>query len=366
MSAPLLELRNVRKVYGGVTAVDGVSLSLARGEFMSLLGPSGSGKTTTLQMIAGLVTATGGEILLEGRAINPLPPYKRNIGMVFQNYALFPHLTVARNIAFPLEMRSMANVEIARRVADVLRLVDLPDHGERYPRQLSGGQQQRVALARAMVFEPNLLLMDEPLGALDKKLREQMQLEIKHLHERLGVTIIYVTHDQDEALIMSDRIAVFNCGRIEQVGVPSELYERPRTRFVAEFIGESNVIAATVVARSGAHWMLKAGPASLAASAVEPQQTGAQVLVSVRPERVRLSRSDATATAGDNALAGTVGEVIYMGRLRKYVVKVADAATELSALAQVRGGDEPVFAVGDLVNISWTATDATIVAERNG
>ncbi len=238
MSSAILELRNVSKEYGPHIAVADLSLQLAKGEFLSLLGPSGSGKTTTLMMIAGLLQPNTGDILLEQRPITPLPPYKRNIGVVFQNYALFPHMTVARNIAFPLTMRSVGREEIAMRVSRVLRLVGLPDYGGRYPRQLSGGQQQRVALARAMVFEPPILLMDEPLGALDKKLREQMQLEIKRLHEELGMSIIYVTHDQEEALVMSDRIAVFNLGRLQQIGTPTQLYERPATRFVAEFIGE--------------------------------------------------------------------------------------------------------------------------------
>ena len=225
MTCALLELRNLSKSYASVVAVDRISVSLAAGEFLSFLGPSGSGKTSTLAMIAGLVEPSSGEILLRSKPLNPLPPYRRNIGMVFQNYALFPHMTVAKNIAFPLEMRRMSRGEIEARVARVLSLVGLANYGPRLPSQLSGGQQQRIALARAMVFEPPLLLMDEPLGALDKKLREQMQLEIKQLHRKLGMSVIYVTHDQEEALTMSDRIAVFNNGRIEQIGVASELYE---------------------------------------------------------------------------------------------------------------------------------------------
>jgi putative spermidine/putrescine transport system ATP-binding protein len=247
MNEGLLRLECVSKAFGNVVAVDSISFTLAEGEFLSLLGPSGSGKTTTLQIIAGLTHPTRGQIFLSGRPIGPLPPYKRDIGMVFQNYALFPHMTVAGNVAFPLQMRGVPRTEISRRIDKVLNLVDLPGLAERYPRQLSGGQQQRVALARAIVFEPTLLLMDEPLGALDKKLREQMQLEIKHLHKRLGVSIIYVTHDQDEALVMSDRIGVFNRGRLEQVGSAEQLYEQPTTRFVAEFIGESNIIRGTVL-----------------------------------------------------------------------------------------------------------------------
>jgi putative spermidine/putrescine transport system ATP-binding protein len=225
-----LQIRNLRKTYSNVVAVDDVSLTVHQGEFLTLLGPSGSGKTTTLMMIAGFVEPTGGSIVLGGRSLTRLPPHKRDIGMVFQHYALFPHLTVAANIAFPLEMRGMRKAEVERRVQAALDLVQLPDFGARYPRELSGGQQQRIALARAIVFEPSLLLMDEPLGALDKKLREHMQLEIKKIHHDLGVTVIYVTHDQEEALVMSDRIAVFNHGSIEQLGSPSDLYDRPRHR----------------------------------------------------------------------------------------------------------------------------------------
>jgi putative spermidine/putrescine transport system ATP-binding protein len=250
MSDAILELRNVRKTYADVNAVDGVSIKLAAGEFLSFLGPSGSGKTTTLSMIAGLTPSTSGEILLRGQPLNPLPPYRRNIGVVFQNYALFPHMSVERNVAFPLEMRSVPRADIERRVAKVLSLIGLAAHGKRLPSELSGGQQQRVAVARAIVFEPPLLLMDEPLGALDKKLREQMQLEIKQLHRNLGITIIYVTHDQEEALTMSNRIAVFNNGKIEQLGTPSDLYEHPRTRFVANFIGETNLFPGTVAEMS--------------------------------------------------------------------------------------------------------------------
>jgi putative spermidine/putrescine transport system ATP-binding protein len=241
MTAGSLELRDVSKSYAHVQAVDKVSLMVAPGEFVTLLGPSGSGKTTTLSMIAGLTRPSSGTILLDGQPLDPLPPYRRNVGVVFQNYALFPHMAVARNVAFPLEMRRVPGREIRRRVARVLEQVGLSEHGGRYPHQLSGGQQQRVALARAMVFEPRILLMDEPLGALDRKLREQMQIEIMRLHRELQVSIVYVTHDQDEALMMSDRIAVFNHGRIEQVGAPDLLYEQPATVFVAGFLGESNL-----------------------------------------------------------------------------------------------------------------------------
>jgi ABC-type Fe3+/spermidine/putrescine transport system ATPase subunit len=230
-------LENLTKIFGNVVAVEEIFLEVKRGEFITLLGPSGSGKTTILMMIAGFQIPTSGKIFIEEEMVIYQPPYKRNIGMVFQSYALFPHMTVFDNIAFPLRMRKVKEKEISKSVMRVLDLVELSEYGTRYPKQLSGGQQQRVALARAYVYNPPVLLMDEPLGALDKKLREQMQLEIKHFHESLGVTVIYVTHDQGEALTMSDRVAVMNKGRIEQVGSPTDLYERPSNKFVADFVG---------------------------------------------------------------------------------------------------------------------------------
>src|SRR5262245_57028864 len=311
MSISLLQLNDVSKIFDAITAVDRISFALAEGEFLSLLGPSGSGKTTTLQMIAGLMRPNSGEINFAGRAIDPLPPYKRDIGMVFRNYALFPHLTVARNIAFPLEMRRMRRVEVARRVAAVLKLVDLAGFEARYPRQLSGGQQQRVALARAIVFEPKLLLMDEPLGALDKKLREQMQLEIKHLHKRLGVSIIYVTHDQDEALVMSDRIGVFNQGRLEQIGTVEQLYEEPMTRFVAEFVGETNVIRGAVRHGADGCCTLDTAEGRLRGRARQAFSIGSAALISVRPERLRLEPPNAGHSDSDN-IQGRICEVIYI------------------------------------------------------
>ncbi len=366
MTTGLLELHEVRKVYGAVTAVDAVSLNLAEGEFLSLLGPSGSGKTTTLQMIAGLVMPTSGGIMLSGRPIGPLPPYKRDIGMVFQNYALFPHMTVAGNVAFPLEMRGVGKAEIARKVETVLKLVELPAHADRYPRQLSGGQQQRIALARAIVFEPKLLLMDEPLGALDKRLREQMQIEIKHLHERLGVSIIYVTHDQDEALVMSDRIAVFNAGRIEQIGAADVLYEQPATRFVAEFIGESNILAGRVIEAGGNTCMIDMMGQRLTARSTDPlAAAGTAVLISVRPERVRLARTSLAAPDPQNRLSGQVEEVIYMGSSRKYVISLA-GGSHLTAVQQADGDPARRFAVGDAVVATWGSADAVTLHDTPG
>lgn len=243
MSNPFIQFDKVSKAFGIVTVVDDLDLSISKGEFVSMLGPSGSGKTTLLMMLAGFEKPTSGAISVGGRRVDALPPYRRNMGVVFQNYALFPHMTVAENVAFPLKMRGVARSEVVERVSRALDMVQLSSFQDRKPIQLSGGQQQRVALARALVFEPEVVLMDEPLGALDKKLREQMQLDIRDIHRRLGLTIVFVTHDQGEALTMSDRIAIFNHGKIEQIGTPSQIYDHPKTQFVAQFIGETNLLA---------------------------------------------------------------------------------------------------------------------------
>jgi len=361
MSDAILELRNVRKTYADVNAVDGVSIKLAAGEFLSFLGPSGSGKTTTLSMIAGLTPSTSGEILLRGQPLNPLPPYRRNIGVVFQNYALFPHMSVERNVAFPLEMRSVPRADIERRVAKVLSLIGLAAHGKRLPSELSGGQQQRVAVARAIVFEPPLLLMDEPLGALDKKLREQIQLEIKQLHRNLGITIIYVTHDQEEALTMSNRIAVFNNGKIEQLGTPSDLYEHPRTRFVANFIGETNLFPGTVAEMSDGWCQVDCGGLSLRARCSGEFARNQKVSVAVRPERTRLCGPGEPISATENKVTGTISETVYLGRSRKYVVNAA--GTQVTVIQQIGSSSERVFSIGDAVEVHWRIQDANAVLD---
>ena len=316
MSDPIVRFVGIGKTYDGVTrVVDDLQLDVERGEFLTLLGPSGSGKTTTLMMLAGFETPTSGEILLEGKPLSRLPPYKRQIGMVFQNYALFPHMTVAENIGFPLSVRGIARDEIARRVEGVLDTVQLAGFGGRRPAQLSGGQQQRIAVARALVFEPKIVLMDEPLGALDKQLREQMQLEIRRLHQRLGVTMVYVTHDQAEALTMSDRIAVFHRGRIQQLDGPEQLYEKPVNAFVARFIGENNRFEGALQSVTGTRCSVRiAGDACIEGSLAAALPAGARVTVSLRPERVQIGASGHTipATAGCR-LAGTLREVIYLG-----------------------------------------------------
>ena len=283
-----VQLTELVKAYPGVVAVDRLTLEIREGEFMTFLGASGSGKTTTLSMIAGLTLPTSGEILLNGQDVTFIPPHKRNIGMVFQNYALFPHMTVYENIAFPLKMHKVSKEEIDKRVRQALHMVQLPQHGDRYPSQLSGGQQQRIALARALSFEPGLILMDEPLGALDKKLRQHMQIEIKHIQEELGFTTIYVTHDQEEALTMSDRIAVLRDGKLEQVGSPEELYEEPKTLYVADFIGESNIFSASVLEVKDERLLLQLpGGHSFHALKCIGKIKGPGASVAIRPEKFR-------------------------------------------------------------------------------
>jgi putative spermidine/putrescine transport system ATP-binding protein len=348
----------VEKTYDGATlVVRRLDLAIRRGEFLTLLGPSGSGKTTTLMMLAGFEVPTRGTIAMNGRRINDLPPHKRDIGVVFQNYALFPHMTVGQNIAFPLSVRRLPRAEIAERVRRALAMVRLEGYEERRPNQLSGGQQQRVALARAMVFGPQLVLMDEPLGALDKKLREHMQLEIKHLHETTGVTVVYVTHDQSEALTMSDRVAVFNDGVVQQVGTPSALYETPENSFVARFIGENNMFEATVenVADGYAAARLPTGErvvARLPGRSDRPAVgVGDRAGLSLRPERARLMTADGGGSGGDpgagappaNRLAGTVVETIYLGDHRRVIVDAGgnrDVMVKLPADAE--GAAEPL------------------------
>jgi putative spermidine/putrescine transport system ATP-binding protein len=316
MPNPIVRFAHVSKTYDGVARiVDGLDLDIERGEFLTLLGPSGSGKTTTLMMLAGFETPTEGEILLEGKPLSKLPPHRRAIGMVFQNYALFPHMSVADNIGFPLSVRGVARDQIARRVERALDMVQLAGFGARRPAQISGGQQQRVAVARALVFEPSIVLMDEPLGALDKQLREQMQLEIRRLHAALAVTMVYVTHDQAEALTMSDRIAVFHRGKIQQLDRPERLYETPVNAFVARFIGENNRFDGTVQTVSGTRCSIRiAGDSTIEGSLASPLPTGTKVTVSLRPERVQIATPGNTIAAiAGCCLAGTLREVIYLG-----------------------------------------------------
>ncbi len=359
-----LVIRDLVKRYGEVAAVDGVDLDVRTGEFLTLLGPSGSGKTTTLRMIAGFTSQTSGTIEIGGSDMSRVPPYRRDVGMVFQNYALFPHMTAGQNIAFPLEMRRMRRPEIKRRVAEALALVRLETFADRYPRQLSGGQQQRIALARAVVFSPRLLLMDEPLGALDKKLREALQLEIVRVSRELGATVIYVTHDQEEALVMSDRIAIFKSGRIEQLGTGEDLYDRPISMFVADFIGESSILRGRLersgdgaqLVRNGTRW--RVGQPSQVRPGLDDGAAGALV---VRPERMRIGPPDAAPPSGSNAAPATVSAVLYLGSDRKY--ELALAGGERAVVRQQLGGGEREWARGDKVTVWWPADTGVLVAD---
>jgi len=346
----LVSFRGVQKSYDGETlVVKDLNVEIQQGEFLTLLGPSGSGKTTGLMMLAGFETPTAGEILLAGRSINKVPPHKRDIGMVFQNYALFPHMTVAENLAFPLSVRGLNKTDIREKVKRSLAMVQLEAFASRYPAQLSGGQQQRVALARALVFEPKLVLMDEPLGALDKQLREQMQMEIKHLHKSLGLTVVYVTHDQGEALTMSDRVAVFHQGEIQQIADPQTLYEAPKNTFVANFIGENNRLNGRLFSRDGERCVVKLDRGEkVEALAVKVGQLGEPVTLSIRPERVLLNRAS---EACSNRFSGRVAEFVYLGdhvRVRLEVCGKTDFFVK-QPIAEL----DPALAVGDVVPLGW-------------
>ena len=345
---------NVQKSYDGETlVVKDLNLAIAQGEFLTMLGPSGSGKTTCLMMLAGFETPTHGEIALDGQPINHIAPYKRDIGMVFQNYALFPHMTVFENLAFPLKVRKFTDTAINKQVNDALAMVELGGFEHRRPAQLSGGQQQRVAVARALVFKPKLVLMDEPLGALDKQLREQMQYEIKHIHENLDVTVVYVTHDQAEALTMSNRIAVFNDGVIQQLAAPAELYEKPQSAFVAQFIGENNRLTGEVVERQGERVSVRVNDSDqVAATAVNVAGVGSQTTLSLRPERVTIDPDRDRCT---NVFNARVEELIYLGdHLRTrvnllghddFIIKVPNSA------------DHTPLQTGAVVQVGWQAED---------
>ena len=346
----LVSFRNVQKTYDGETLiVKDLNLDVRRGEFLTSLGPSGSGKTTCLMLLAGFETPTSGQILMDGQLLNTIPPHRRNIGMVFQNYALFPHLTVRENLKFPLAVRKMPADEIDRRVARVLAMVQLEQLGGRYPQQLSGGQQQRIALARALVFDPKLVLMDEPLGALDKQLREHMQIEIKHIHESLGITVVFVTHDQSEALTMSDRVAVFNHGIIQQIDPAITLYEEPANAFVASFIGESNSLSGTVEQLNGEHCVVRLdSDARVTARAANLGGTGTRTVLSIRPERVLLG---ADASTCENRFSATLKEMIYLGDQIRARLDVAGTA-DVMAKTSVAHWDSRLQ-VGDRIDVGF-------------
>ncbi len=365
MASPIdVRLDRVTKRFHEVLAVDDLSLEVERGEFFSMLGPSGCGKTTTLRMIGGFEETTAGTIYLGDTDVTGLPPFKRDVNTVFQNYALFPHLNVYENVAFGLRRKKVDDGEIRTRIAEMLELVELPGYEMRKPSQLSGGQQQRVALARALINHPRVLLLDEPLGALDLKLRKQMQLELKRIQTEVGITFIYVTHDQEEAMTMSDRIAVMRAGKIEQLGNPEDLYERPRTPFVAGFLGVSNLLEGEVVGRDGGLVSIRLGNGSVLRAPDDGSGATGSVRIGVRPEKLRVG-ADGTAdiSQGLNALAGVVLDASYIGVSTQYLVQTAEGH-KLTVYAQNldTAGTAEVLADGQRVQLSWNPQHTFMLA----
>ena len=362
-----VSISNVRRDYGAVVAVDDVSLDIGAGEFVSLLGPSGSGKTTLLMMLAGFEQPQSGSITIGGRDVTRVAPNKRDIAMVFQKYALFPHMTVAENIAFPLLMRNVDKSERASKVAQALEMVKLDGYGARKPAELSGGQQQRVALARAIVFDPPVILMDEPLGALDKKLRQHMQIELKQLQRRLGATVIYVTHDQEEALTMSDRVAVLNHGKLMQYGPPRELYDFPADAFVADFLGEMNFIDGTVTVIDGGTCTVALAGGVVSAPAITGLAKGDPVRLAIRPEFIELLPSDAVRADADSAvngggsvrtgISGTLAQVIFNGAIVVMVVELPDGSM---VTASLNAHSAPDLAPGRTFTATWPVRAARL------
>ena len=351
-----ISLNKVTKRYGAKAVVDEIDLTIEPGEFMTFLGPSGSGKTTTLNMIAGFTQVDEGMLHIYGKPVAKLPPHKRDIGMVFQNYALFPHKTVAENIAYPLQRRKLSKAEQATKVKSALDMVRMGDYGDRFPSELSGGQQQRVALARALVYEPRVLLMDEPLGALDKKLREWLQNEIKRIHREVGSTFVYVTHDQEEALSMSDRIAVFNNGKIEQVGTAEDLYEAPQTLFVGRFLGESTVLLGKGTPVGERHTAIDvAGHRVLA----DGQSTHEDLAILIRPENLRLELAGTPASEGQNSIPVTILDVTYLGASRRYTVRLPDGTEGAVRLGQ----EARIHNRGDEVLMVWNVPAGVLLID---
>jgi putative spermidine/putrescine transport system ATP-binding protein len=350
-----LELDNVRKAFpGGTVAVEGFSLAAERGEFVSFLGPSGCGKTTTLRMIAGFEQPTSGSIILDDREITDVPPNRRNVGMVFQSYALFPNMTVEQNVAFGLSIRKRPKDQITKRVGELLELVNLPDKGKRYPYQLSGGQQQRVALARALAFEPTVLLLDEPLSALDAKIRVALRVEIRQIQRHLGITTVYVTHDQEEALSLSDRVVVMSEGRVEQIGTPFEVYNFPATPFVASFVGQLNLLPATIV---DAH----AGTYSVAGSQIHVTRAfeggvGRNVNIALRPEMASLGTG-----GGENHLRGEVVDVSFLGAIVRFRIRVGGEGGPVVAIDEFNEPTLKAPALGETADLSFPAEGTLVI-----
>ncbi|HSS71366.1 MAG TPA: ABC transporter ATP-binding protein [Casimicrobiaceae bacterium] len=360
---PLLEIQNVTRRFGDFTAVDNVSIGIEAGEFFTLLGPSGCGKTTLLRTIAGFEVLDGGRILLNGEDLADRPPERRPMRMVFQSYALFPHMTVEGNVAFPLQMSNVPAAEITGKVREALEDVRLTGFGKRYPHELSGGQKQRVAIGRALVTHPKVLLLDEPLAALDAKLREEMQLELINLQKEVGITFVYVTHDQTEALALSHRIAVMNRGRVEQLDEPSKIYGFPRTRFVADFIGHCNIFSGPVKDRDGGLVTLEVpglGPVRVAADAQIAAGTAGSV--ALRPEKIRIQASAPEGTP-DNHYRGTVADLLYMGDVTVYKVATPGGMRVEALLANSQSGRAKFFEVGDAVEVSWPVDAGYFIGE---
>ena len=356
MSDAMIELRNVTKRYGALVANDDVNLTVVRGELMTLLGPSGCGKTTALRCITGQVTPDQGRVFIDDVDVTDLPTHRRELGMVFQNFALFPHMTVAENVAFPLMIRGTPATESQERVMDTLRLIRMERYGAHYPRQLSGGQQQRVGLARALVYHPKVLLLDEPLSNLDAKLREEMRFEIKDLVSRLSITGLYVTHDQAEALAMSDRVAVMHAGRVVQIGTPVEIYQRPASRFVADFIGLSNFLSGKVVAVQGDSAIIQTGGLRIAVPACEGVEVGREQLVFIRPNDIELLPPEAEPR--DNEFEGTVQKLTYLGDKIDYRITFG-AGLEL----RVQTDGKVRFAAGDAIKVRLPTVLCRLVRE---
>lgn len=355
----MIILTNLRKQYGDFVAVENTTLNVKKGEFLTFLGSSGCGKTTTLRMIAGFEDPTEGSILIGGKHAEHLPPNKREVNTVFQNYALFPHLTIRENIAFGLKLQKVKKAEIKERVENIIKLVKLEEHADKSPDQLSGGQKQRVAIARAIVNNPKVLLLDEPLGALDLKLRKEMQLELKQLQRELEITFIYVTHDQEEALTMSDRIVVMNKGRIEQVGTAHEIYERPQTKFVAQFIGETNLFEdVEILEKNGNDYVVAIGSEKVSTDSMKDFKPGEKVHISIRPENMKLSR---TPMEGRERIAVTYDSNIYVGNISKFVV-FTDQGRRLTA--SEFSEDAGTFNKGDKVYINWIPERAVMIRKQ--
>jgi spermidine/putrescine transport system ATP-binding protein len=361
-----VRLERVTKRFGDVAAVDDLSLDIEEGEFFSMLGPSGCGKTTTLRMIGGFEDPTYGTVFLGGRDVTDLPPYKRDVNTVFQSYALFPHLNVHENVAFGLRRRKVDRSEIGTRVSEVMKLVDLEGFEERKPPQMSGGQQQRVALARALVNHPKVLLLDEPLGALDLKLRKQMQLELKRIQQEVGITFIYVTHDQEEAMTMSNRLAVMRQGKIEQLGEPEEVYENPSSEFVAAFLGASNLLEGEVKDQTNgdATVLLSAGTSVMVPIDRIPREAGARVKVGVRPEKITIAREGGRVPAGLNSIAGVLRMSTYIGVSHQYKVE-GPGGTTLTVYIQNLGAEEAPRP-GERVVLSWKPEHTFAVVPQDG